>query len=56
MILRAGLLVLPGDILLTGTPANSRPLEAGDTIEVRVTGRVALGNEERSPDKFETTA
>ena len=29
---------LPGDILLTGTPANSRPLEAGDTIDVEVTG------------------
>jgi 5-oxopent-3-ene-1,2,5-tricarboxylate decarboxylase/2-hydroxyhepta-2,4-diene-1,7-dioate isomerase len=73
---------LPGDILLTGTPANSRPLEAGDTIDVEVTGigrlsnkvvevpaprsavgfpaspdsdgvrRVALGNEERLPDKF----
>ena len=29
---------LPGDILLTGTPANSRPLEAGDTVDVEVTG------------------
>jgi 5-oxopent-3-ene-1,2,5-tricarboxylate decarboxylase/2-hydroxyhepta-2,4-diene-1,7-dioate isomerase len=77
---------LPGDILLTGTPANSRPLEVGDTIEVEVTGvgrlsntvveipaprskdgfpaspdsdgvrRVALGNEERLPDKFKTKA
>jgi 5-oxopent-3-ene-1,2,5-tricarboxylate decarboxylase/2-hydroxyhepta-2,4-diene-1,7-dioate isomerase len=77
---------LPGDILLTGTPANSRPLEAGDTIDVEVTGigrlsnkvvevpaprsavgfpaspdsdgvrRVALGNEERLPDKFKTPA
>jgi len=75
---------LPGDILLTGTPANSRPLEAGDTIDIEVTGvgrlsntvvetpaprasegfppspdsegvrRVALGNEERLPDKFKT--
>lgn len=73
---------LPGDILLTGTPANSRPLDVGDTIDVEVTGvgrlsnkvvevpapradvgfpaspdsegvrRVALGNEERLPDKF----
>ena len=36
MIVRAGLLVLPGDILLNGTRANSRPLAAGDTIEVEV--------------------
>lgn len=27
---------LPGDVILTGTPANSRPLEVGDTIEVDV--------------------
>jgi hypothetical protein len=76
---------LPGDILLTGTPANSRPLEVGDTIDVEVTGvgrlsnkvveipaprskdgfpaspdsdgvrRVALGNEERLPDKFKAS-
>ena len=75
---------LPGDILLTGTPANSRPLEAGDTIEIEVSGvgrlsnkvveapapraelgfppspdsdgvrNVALGNEERLPEKFKT--
>src|ERR1700716_1513468 len=77
---------LPGDILLTGTPANSRPLAVGDTIDVEVTGvgrlsnkvvetpaqraaagfpaspdsdgvrRVALGNEERLPDKFKVSA
>ena len=35
---------LPGDILLTGTPANSRPLEAGDTIDVEVTGVGRLSN------------
>jgi 5-oxopent-3-ene-1,2,5-tricarboxylate decarboxylase / 2-hydroxyhepta-2,4-diene-1,7-dioate isomerase len=75
---------LPGDILLTGTPANSRPLDVGDTIEVEVSDvgrlsnkvveipvprsqdgfpaspnsegvvRVAMGNEERLPDKFKT--
>ena len=75
---------LPGDILLTGTPANSRPLDVGDTIDVEVSGigrlsnkvvevpaprandgfpaspdsegvrRVALGNEERLPDKFKS--
>jgi len=76
---------LPGDILLTGTPANSRPLDVGDTIDVEVSGvgrlsnkvveipaprshegfpaspdsegvrRVALGNEERLPDKFKAS-
>ncbi len=35
---------LPGDILLTGTPANSRPLEAGDTIDIEVTGVGRLSN------------
>ena len=35
---------LPGDILLTGTPANSRPLEVGDTIDVEVTGVGRLSN------------
>ena len=34
----------PGDIVLTGTPANSRPLDVGDTIEVEVTGIGRLGN------------
>jgi 5-oxopent-3-ene-1,2,5-tricarboxylate decarboxylase/2-hydroxyhepta-2,4-diene-1,7-dioate isomerase len=28
----------PGDVLLTGTPANSRPLEPGDVVEVEVSG------------------
>ena len=26
----------PGDVLLTGTPANSRPMEPGDLIEVEI--------------------
>ena len=30
--------LLPGDIVLTGTPANSRPLDVGDSISVEVTG------------------
>jgi 5-oxopent-3-ene-1,2,5-tricarboxylate decarboxylase / 2-hydroxyhepta-2,4-diene-1,7-dioate isomerase len=34
----------PGDVVLTGTPANSRPLEPGDRIEVEVTGLGRLGN------------
>jgi 5-oxopent-3-ene-1,2,5-tricarboxylate decarboxylase / 2-hydroxyhepta-2,4-diene-1,7-dioate isomerase len=30
--------LLPGDIILTGTPANSRPMNIGDVVEVEVTG------------------
>lgn len=29
--------LLPGDLILTATPANSRPLEVGDRIEVEIT-------------------
>ncbi len=28
----------PGDVVLTGTPANSRPMQPGDVVEVEVTG------------------
>ncbi|MEZ5659410.1 MAG: fumarylacetoacetate hydrolase family protein [Burkholderiaceae bacterium] len=35
---------LPGDVILTGTPANSRPLEVGDLIEVEVSGLGRLSN------------
>jgi 2-keto-4-pentenoate hydratase/2-oxohepta-3-ene-1,7-dioic acid hydratase in catechol pathway len=28
----------PGDVVLTGTPANSRPMDPGDVVEVEVTG------------------
>jgi 5-oxopent-3-ene-1,2,5-tricarboxylate decarboxylase/2-hydroxyhepta-2,4-diene-1,7-dioate isomerase len=28
----------PGDVLLTGTPANSRPMEPGDVVEVEIDG------------------
>ena len=28
----------PGDLVLTGTPANSRPMEPGDVVEVEVSG------------------
>ena len=34
----------PGDILLTGTPANSRPVEPGDFVEVYVDGVGRLSN------------
>ena len=30
--------LMPGDIVLTGTPANSRPMQPGDVVEVEVTG------------------
>ena len=36
--------LLPGDIVLTGTPANSRPLEPGGVVEVEVTGVGRLTN------------
>ena len=36
--------LMPGDLLLTATPANSRPLDVGDLIEVEVTGLGRLGN------------
>ena len=35
----------PGDVILTGTPANSRPVEPGDTVEVEVEGIGRLRNE-----------
>ena len=28
----------PGDVLLTGTPANSRPMEPGDVVAVEISG------------------
>ena len=30
--------LMPGDVILTGTPCHSRSLEPGDTIEVEITG------------------
>ena len=41
--------LLPGDVILTGTPCHSRSLEVGDTVEVEISGigrlssRVAAG-------------
>ncbi|MGH9020078.1 MAG: fumarylacetoacetate hydrolase family protein, partial [Acidimicrobiales bacterium] len=34
----------PGDVILTGTPANSRPVEPGDVVTVEVEGLGALTN------------
>ncbi len=37
--------LLPGDVILTGTPAGSRPVEPGDVVTVEVEGLGALTNE-----------
>jgi 5-oxopent-3-ene-1,2,5-tricarboxylate decarboxylase/2-hydroxyhepta-2,4-diene-1,7-dioate isomerase len=34
----------PGDVVLTGTPANSRPMSAGDIVEVEIPGLGRLTN------------
>lgn len=34
----------PGDVILSGTPANSRPVEPGDVVEVEVDGLGVLRN------------
>jgi 5-oxopent-3-ene-1,2,5-tricarboxylate decarboxylase/2-hydroxyhepta-2,4-diene-1,7-dioate isomerase len=36
--------LVPGDLLFTGTPANSRPVEPGDVVEVEVEGLGRLTN------------
>jgi 5-oxopent-3-ene-1,2,5-tricarboxylate decarboxylase/2-hydroxyhepta-2,4-diene-1,7-dioate isomerase len=36
--------LLPGDVVLTGTPANSRPMAPGDVVEVEVDGLGRLTN------------
>lgn len=36
--------LMPGDLVLTGTPANSRPVVPGDLVEVDVTGLGRLSN------------
>ena len=36
--------LLPGDVLLSGTPANSRPVVPGDVVEVEVDGLGTLRN------------
>ena len=36
--------LVPGDLILTGTPANSRAMDVGDLIEVEVTGIGRLSN------------
>ncbi len=36
--------LVPGDVILSGTPANSRPVEPGDVVEVEVEGLGTLRN------------
>jgi len=36
--------LVPDDVVMTGTPANSRPMNVGDLIEVEVTGLGRLSN------------
>ncbi len=36
--------LMPGDVILSGTPANSRPVEPGDVVEVEVDGLGVLRN------------
>jgi 5-oxopent-3-ene-1,2,5-tricarboxylate decarboxylase / 2-hydroxyhepta-2,4-diene-1,7-dioate isomerase len=36
--------LVPGDVLLSGTPANSRPVQPGDVVEVEVDGLGRLAN------------
>jgi 5-oxopent-3-ene-1,2,5-tricarboxylate decarboxylase/2-hydroxyhepta-2,4-diene-1,7-dioate isomerase len=36
--------LLPGDVILSGTPANSRPVQPGDVVTVEVEGLGALTN------------
>jgi len=43
----AAFTLLPGDVILTGTPAGVGPFEAGDTLEVEITGLGVLRNTAR---------
>ena len=36
--------LLPGDVVLTGTPANSRPMALGDVVEVDIDGLGRITN------------
>ena len=36
--------LLPGDVVLTGTPSNSRPLDVGDVVDVEITGIGRISN------------
>jgi 5-oxopent-3-ene-1,2,5-tricarboxylate decarboxylase/2-hydroxyhepta-2,4-diene-1,7-dioate isomerase len=42
--------LVPGDVVLTGTPANSRPMKPGDVVEVEIEG---LGRLENTIDEWD---
>jgi len=42
--LSRGITLLPGDVILTGTPSGVGPLKAGDTVEVSIEQVVTLRN------------
>ncbi|GAA5027999.1 fumarylacetoacetate hydrolase family protein [Microbacterium fluvii] len=44
----AAFTLLPGDVILTGTPAGVGPFEAGDAVEVEITGLGILRNTARN--------
>jgi len=39
-----GITLLPGDVILTGTPSGIGPIQSGDTLEVRIQGLAPLTN------------
>ncbi len=39
------LTLLPGDVILTGTPGGIGPIQSGDTLEVRIQGLTPLVNQ-----------
>ncbi len=43
----AAFTLLPGDVILTGTPAGVGQIVAGDTVEVEITGLGILRNTAR---------
>jgi len=42
--------LLPGDLILTGTPAGIGALSAGDRVEVEIEGVGVLANRVAAPD------
>ena len=44
----AAFTLLPGDVILTGTPAGIGPFDAGQTIEIEITGLGTLRNTARN--------
>ena len=48
--------LLPGDIILTGTPSGIGPIESNDTLEVRIQGLAPLVNSVSSRCGFDSTS